>query len=596
MFKGWHFQGLQWKIVLLYTLLVFFALQLIGVYLVQSLEQYYLRNHINSMENQAQLLASFLAPRVLEEDEEPIGELVEGFRGDQDVDIIVLDRHSRVLGTSGFPEMEGDRFLQEEITRALGGTPSDEIRVNPENEQRYYYLAYPIENQGTVQGVVHLSGSLESMDQIMGEIRATLISGSFLVLAISIAVGIMLARTITGPIREVTKKAANMAQGDFSQRIKSHSEDEIGHLAQMFNYLASRLNTTLQEISAEKSKVEALLYYMNDGIVAFDGEGRLIHLNPAAQRMLSQVLSIPLNEQSLEQKQAGWNLLQELIGEEVFQEFEGSREPFSLEVSWEQPAIALQVSLAPFQEEQGQLRGVLLVLHDITQEKEMIQRQQEFVANVSHELKTPLTSIKSYLEALQDGAMEDPQVRYQFLDVVSQETDRMVTMVKDLLELSRIDYRSVELNRKRVVLLEVVEEAREKFTLLSKVPSLYVDVPPWIEVNVDRERVYQVLVNLLNNAIKYTPPQGWVEINAYQEKDWIQLSIKDSGIGIPPEEIHRVFDRFYRVDKGRSRDYGGTGLGLSICKKVVEAHGGKIWMESEVDRGTTVWLTLPAAD
>jgi len=229
MFRRGRFKGLQWKITLLYTLLLLFALQLIGVFLVQSLESYYLRNHVKGMETQAKLLSNFLAPRILEEDREYVVELIEGYRGDQITDIIVLDRYSRVIGTSGHHQLEeGSRFLQEEITRALGGNPSDEIRVNPENQQRYYYLAYPVQNEGSVNGVIYLSGSLENIDAVLSEIKGILFTGSMLVLTISAGIGIVLARTITGPIREVTHKAADMAKGDFSRSIKVHSEDEIG--------------------------------------------------------------------------------------------------------------------------------------------------------------------------------------------------------------------------------------------------------------------------------------------------------------------------------------------------------------------------------
>jgi len=590
MFRKWHFRGLQWKITFLYTLLLLFALQLIGVYLVQSLERYYLRNHIEGMETQAKLLSTFLDRSMLEGDQERIVDLVEGFRGDQETDIIVLDNYSRVIGTSGYPDMEGNRLIQEEIIRALGGNPSDEIRVNPDNEERYYYLAYPVENEGTVNGVIYLSGSLENIDHTLREIKGILITGSLLVLMVSVTIGIVLARTITNPISEVTHKAADMARGDFSQSIKVHSEDEIGHLAKMFNYLAARLDTTLNEISSEKSKVEALLNYLNDGIIAFDGTGRLIHVNPAARKILSQI-----NATFYDQAKPGLSLLKELIGEDAYREFDKKRHPFSLEASWEDPFLTLQISVAPFKEEKGKLKGVLVVLHDVTQEREISKRQQEFVANVSHELKTPLTSIKSYLEALLDGAVEDPSVRHRFLDVVNSEANRMIIMVKDLLELSRIDEWSVELNRKEVYLRAIIEEVTEKVTLNWRSPSLFINFSENLKVNVDRERVYQVFMNLLNNAFKYTPPEGWVEISAQEKGEWVQVSVKDNGMGIPSEEIPRVFERFYRVEKNRSRDFGGTGLGLSICKKVVEAHGGKIWIDSESEKGTTVCLTLPAA-
>ncbi len=585
------FKGLQWKIVLVYTLLLFFALQVIGVYLVQSLQQYYFSNFVVGIENQAKLLSTLLDARILEGEEDDVAELIEEFRGYEETDIIVLDRYSRVIGTSGFTEeIKGQRLIKEEVTRALGGSPGDEVRINPENGERHYYLAHPVKEEGIVNGVVYLSSSLKDIDRTLAEIKGILISGSAVVLMVSLTAGIMLARTITSPVAEVTRKAAELARGDFSQRIKVHSEDEIGRLSQMFNYLAQRLKSTLNEMSLEKSKVEAILNYMSDGIIAFDGNGTLIHINPAARQMLDRVISF-----SLEQESSGLQLLKNLVGEQKVEEFNKSGKPFSVEVSWNSPSATIQVGVAPFREEKGQLKGVLVVLHDVTREREMSRRQREFVANVSHELKTPLTSIKSYTEALLEGAAEDREVRDRFLGVVDKETERMVSMVKDLLELSRLDDQATVLNREKKYLVTMVEDAIE--TVKYKYypgPSISVEVDPDLMVMVDKERIKQVFINLLGNAFKFTPQEGRVEIVAHREDGWVLVGIKDSGSGIPVEEVTRVFERFYRVEKTRSRDFGGTGLGLSICKQVLEAHGGRIWIESQPGEGTCAWFTLPA--
>lgn len=584
------FKGLQWKIVLLYSLLILFALQVIGVYLVQSLERYYLQNFVEGVEAQAKLLSSFLTPRIYEEESTYVADIVEGFKATRDIDIIVMDRYARVTGTSGADDMIGGRIIQEEVTRALAGTASEAIRVNPENDRRYHYLAYPVKDEGAVTGVIYLSSSLHKIDQTLGEVRGIIITGSVIVLAISFMVGMVLTRTITSPITEVTHKAAQMAQGDFSQRIKAHSEDEIGQLIHMYNYLASRLNSTLNEISSEKSKVEAILNYMRDGVLAMDDSGSLIHINPAAEKLLGSLAAKPL--------QIGKPpafLLHELIGKKRMEKFNRYREPLSFEVTWDNPLRILRLNMAPFPVEEGKQNGMLVVLQDITRESEINRRQQEFVANVSHELKTPLTSIKSYVETLLEEALENKEIAYNFLKVVNSETERMVLLVKDLLTLSRLDVQQEEFERSGVYLGDMLQEIVGKMQFQKTVgPEIRLNIPADMPgVYVDRSQINQVFVNLLNNALQYTPADGLIEIFAERRDDWIYVCVRDNGIGIPEEEIPRVFERFYRVDKTRSRDFGGTGLGLSISRQAVEAHGGLIWIESELQKGTSVWFTLP---
>lgn len=585
------FKGLQWKIVLIYSLLLLFAQQLIGVYMMQSLENYYLKNYFISIEAQAKLLSTFLTPGMLEEEGDSyVAHIVEGFRGTKDLDIIVLDRYSRVVGASGNSEMAGQRIMQEEITRALARNPGEVIRVNPENEQRYYYLAYPVSYEGYVVGVIYLSGSLENIDRTLGEIKGIFITGSIVVLSVGFLIGLILTRTITSPIQEVTRKAEQMAGGDFSQRIAIRSEDEIGHLAKMFNFLASRLNGTLQEISSEKSKVEAVLNYMSDGILGLDGSGTVIHVNPAARKLLAFK-----HNYRLEVGSYGFDLLTELVGVERLNRFNRDKRSFTMETTVEEPYKVLQVSLAPFKEEEGGLNGILVVLHDITGEKEISRRQQDFVANVSHELSTPLTSMKSYLEALQDGAMMDPPLGKRFLDVVSKQTDHMIALVKDLLVLSRLDARKEELNRVSVDINGLIKEITDQIKFKHKCgPALELalspDLPPAF---INRERYYQVLVNILNNSLKYTPAEGKIEVISESREGWIYVTIKDTGIGIPEEELPLVFNRFYRVDKTRSRDSGGTGLGLSIAKQVIEAYGGTIEISSKPNHGTAVSFSIP---
>ncbi len=574
-------------------MLILFSLQLISVYVVQSLEQYYLRNFKESLENQARLLSVFMAP--------DFGEgyywagdralLARQFRELQEMEIIILDNHAQIIGTSGSQALIGNRFIRDEITRALTGHASDTIRFDPSSQERRYYLAYPMTNDQNILGVIYLSGSLRAVDDTLDEVKTILLSGAFLALAVSFLLGVVLTRTITSPIKEVTEQANLMAKGDFTRKINVHTADEIGQLGETFNYLAEQLSNTINEISSEKSKVEAIINNMTDGIIALDGKGYLIQVNPSARQLIKNLgLKVPPINRS------GFNLLRRLIGHEVMKQFVRRQKPLTAEISTEAPSCTMQVIIAPFKVEKGKLDGTLIVLHDITRERELTRRQEEFVADVSHELRTPLATVKSYVETLLDGAAEDAVVRNRFLTVLARETDRMVSMVRDLLVLSQMDSNKTYWQQNEINLAELVHEAVDqlKQKLTVQLPEIELSINPQpCPVCVDRDKVMQVFTNLLSNAVKFTLPDGKISIHAAEQERFVKVVIEDTGSGIPADELPRIFERFYRVEKTRSRDFGGTGLGLSIARKVIEAHGGIIWIESTTGKGTKVYFTLP---
>ncbi len=577
-------------------MLILIALQLVSVYLVQSLEQYYLRNYKESLENQAMLLSAFMEPGFGGESEEWAQDTVRlagEFSDLHDMEIKVLDSYAQIIETSGSQALVGRRLLRDEITRAMAGHLSDNVRYDPVKEERRYYMAYPIQQDESTLGVIYLSGSLRAVDDTLSEIKTILLTGVGLVLVVSFFLGIILTRTITMPIKDMTSQVNQMARGDFSRSIKVQSSDEIGRLGETFNYLSEQLSHTITEMSSEKSKVEAIINNMSDGIVALNGKGHLIQINPSAQQLIKNLnLKVP------GQNRSGFNLLRRLIGSEATRQFIRNQHPMTAEISSHEPECTMQVKIAPFKIDRGKLDGTLIVLHDVTRERELTRRQEEFVADVSHELRTPLTTVKSYVETLMEGAAEDEEVRNRFLGVLSRETERMVSMVKDLLVLSRMDAGRVDWQDSDVNVNCMVEEAIEqgKQKLSSSLPQIQNEVPPGDPfVRVDRDKIMRVFSNLLSNALKYTPPEGKVTISAAEDNDFIKVMIEDTGSGISKEELPKVFERFYRVEKTRSRDFGGTGLGLSIARKIIEAHGGKIWIDSSPGQGTRVWFTLPRA-
>lgn len=574
-------------------MLILFSLQLISVYLVQSLEQYYLRNYKESLENQARLLSVFMEPGFGEGQgwAEDTVRLTREFRDLHDLEIIILDNFAHIIGSSGSQALIGRRMIREEITRALAGHLSDNMRYDQVNEERRYYLAFPVRNDQNVMGVIYLSGSLRAVDDTLNEVKAIMLTGVALALAVSFLLGIVLTRTITSPIKEVTDQAMNMAGGDFSRKIEVQASDEIGRLGETFNYLAEQLSYTINEMSSEKSKVEAIINNMTDGIVALDGTGRIIQINPSARIQIKNLgLEVPLLGRS------GFYLLRSLIGSDIMRQFVRKQKALTAEISSSESDYIMLIKIAPFKVGKGKLDGTLIVIHDITKEREMTRRQDEFVADVSHELRTPLATVKSYVETLMDGAAEEPEIRNRFLGVLSKETDRMVSMVRDLLALSQMDvsqgfWQTSEVNL-RDLALEATEQLKHK--LSTQLPVIKVNIPlDCPHVNIDRDKVMRVFSNLLNNAVRYTAPHGEIVVDAIDEGNYMKVIVTDNGQGIPESELPRVFERFYRVEKTRSRDYGGTGLGLSIARKVVEGHGGTISIESAPGVGTSVLFTLP---
>ncbi|HOJ10276.1 MAG TPA: ATP-binding protein [Clostridiales bacterium] len=404
---------------------------------------------------------------------------------------------------------------------------------------------------------------------------------------ISLILGYMLSKTITSPINKIMYKAQRLAAGDFDQMLEVMSDDEIGQLTKAFNYMAKNLKDTLTEISSEKNKIETIFNYMTDGVIAFNLKGEAIHVNPAFLKMLGQKeFNYTFNEFV---EEYGLDLkLEEILYLETFS---------SRESSITKDGKILKAYFAMFTDEFKKAEGIIAVLHDITEQEKLENMRKEFVANVSHELRTPLTSIKSYTESLLDGDIDDREIAESFLNVINSEADRMTRLVKDLLQLSRLDNKQMQWNMKEISFVELIRNSANKLQIEAKNKGhkleCYVigDIPL---VKGDRDRLEQVTINIITNAIKYTPEGGKVSVYIGKTYNEAYVKVADNGVGIPEEDLPRIFERFYRVDKARSREMGGTGLGLSIAREIIEAHGGTINITSELGKGTEVLVRLPA--
>lgn len=588
--------------VIIFLLLILLAMELIGVYLLGSLEDYYLDSFSENLASQSQIIASWLTRYMTktpgEDDAErqaAIERLTVELGEDQAVEVIVIDPEGVILASSEREDpLVGKHFSAPgEVAAALAGSPSEIVRVDAVTGQRRLYLSVPVQADGQVLGALYLSASLEKIYATLAEIRAILFSATILALAVTAVSGFVLSRTITGPIREITTRAGRLAKGEFDQEIRIHSQDEIGQLASMFNYLAGRLRQTLVEISSEKGKVEAIINYMADGLLALDQEGRVLLINPAAARIFhlnpEGVVGGPLAR-----------VMPELDTLSRAKSRDGSPHPLQ---PWTEQlslpdGLVLRAHFAPLWDGAAQVTGTVIVLQDITEQEKLTSLRKEFVANVSHELRTPLTSIKSYVETLLDGALQDQDVTEKFLGVVASETDRMARLVSDLLQLSRLDYDEADWDRTSFHLGDLAREVLVKMAgpIERKGHWVGIDAEPGLPPAWgDRDKIQQVLINLVGNAVEYTSPGGTISVElAGRGGGRLEVAVRDNGVGIPPKDLPRVFDRFYRVDKGRSRELGGTGLGLSIAREIVERHGGSMGIESAPGEGTRVWFTLDA--
>ncbi|HOM03351.1 MAG TPA: ATP-binding protein [Acetivibrio sp.] len=413
---------------------------------------------------------------------------------------------------------------------------------------------------------------------------------SFLIAVIfSLIFGYALSKTITVPIVNLVHKAREMAAGDFGHVMEVKSDDEIGKLTKAFNFMSKELKNTLNQISREKSKIETILNYMTDGVIAFNINGQVIHINPVAKAILE-------------------------IDEFDF-DFNGFSKKYNLDVSIEEVKYLeiynakeasinigekyIKIYFALFTDEENNADGIIAVLHDITEQQKLENMRKEFVANVSHELRTPLTSIKSYAETLLDGALENREISEKFLSVINSEADRMTRLVKDLLQLSRLDNNQMKWDMQKINFETLVKSCVEKVKFESEEKKQSLEcftIGEAMEIVADKDRIEQVVLNILTNAIKYTPEGGKITVYIGKMYSDVYVKVADSGIGIPKEDIDRIFERFYRTDKARSREMGGTGLGLAIAKEIVEAHKGTISVTSELGKGTEVTVKLPVCN
>ena len=579
-------RSLRMKLVMIMVILILALMSVVGAFLINGVGNFYISEFYVQMNQTFSPEFITQLQRIAAQESaapERMKELLMAQAGlgidISNRNVFVLDETGGVLASSNGEEAVS---MSTNLLTAMNGAVGQESSISSSTMD----LAVPIET-GTQRYIVYILDAKATVDALTSEVLGIIIKALALGLVICLVLSVLLAQILITPLRALTRGTRQVAAGDFEQRLDATSNDEIGVLTRNFNYMAQVLQDTISEAENERNKLSTLFLHMTDGVVAFAASGTVIHFNPAATQMLSRQLDPTTTFDEIFGEEAELDTLLTLKRPQYIerQKTVGERE--------------LELFLAPFSSNQTQ-GGVLVVIHDVTEQRKSEQSRREFVANVSHELRTPLTNIKSYAETIVSAGDELPgELRTNFLGVIMNEADRMTRIVQDLLTLSKIDYGKMEMNISRFSFAQAVQNVYEAARLNAEQNHHHTmtftcedNIP---EVNGDRERIEQVVMNIVSNAIKYTPDGGKIEIHVGTGKKTVYVRVTDNGIGIPEKDLPRLFERFYRVDKARSRESGGTGLGLSIAREILQQHKGDIHIDSVYGEGTDVVITLPAA-
>lgn len=513
----------------------------------------------------------------------------------EDLRITIIDETGVVLADSREnPVLMENHSHRAEVIDALSGKTGTAIRYSTTLGENMLYVAIPIRQQNEITGVVRAATSLAHVETGFAKIFWALFAAFFLTSLLAVALSIRVAKNYTAPLEAITSCAKSIADGRLDARVHVRTGDELEILAHTLNNLTSSLEDKVNEITAEKRKLELILEHMDNAVILLDRYGRLLTANKLAIETFS-IAPAMFGQHNL---QVLGNAQFNQAAQETINTLENRF--IDLKITLNNSNRVFQVFLSPITAHEGSITGILGVFHDITVLREIHEKQVEFVANASHELATPLTTIKGFAETLLDGAVSDPELSIKFITIIHTEAERMQRLVKDLLQLAKLNSGEA----KQQITIEPVKIAPIVQSSIQELAPKYLPKNLQVEFKIDEtltvlantDVLKQIAVNLLDNSIKYTPDGGKISVVAYQQNNRAVVHFKDSGIGIPAKDLPLIFDRFYRVDRARTRSAGGTGLGLSIVKKLVGNLNGTIEVQSEPDRGSTFTVTLPLAE
>ncbi|EAD9802252.1 cell wall metabolism sensor histidine kinase WalK [Listeria monocytogenes] len=582
------------KIGLSFFILFFVVMVIVGVFSGELMKSTYLNMKESQLEDDAKILlqTTNMENLDLDKDAATIQKSLDPLGEDIDARITVIDSEGDVVAdTKKDPEKLDNHMNRPEVTDILKKGESVGISIRESDSLGYsmLYVAVPVKHQGKTDGVLRISISLESVDAAVAKLWGNLALIFGIALVIIAAISVFIARKITRPVREIIEVSTDLANHKYDSRIHGKISGELQDLSISVNTLAESLETQMFEIKQNEQRLNAIVQNLVSGVMLINVDKQVIMTN----RTMYQILG--------ETEITGKPFYEVIKSFALSQLIEGTFETKTIQqkeiILYFPREMILDASVSPILGENGEITGIILLLHDITQIRHLENVRSEFVTNVSHELKTPVTALKGFAETLLDGAMYDEVLLKKFLTIIKEESDRLHRLIMDILALSRIEQNPVAENVELVDVDEVIEQSARTIFEMATEKNIRVTIPEKtsgsVMIETDRDKLQQIIINLLSNAINYTPVDGKVEVKLIEQEAEIIIEVTDNGIGIPAKDIDRVFERFYRVDKARSRHSGGTGLGLSIVKHLVENCGGRIEVESQEEVGSTFRVTLP---
>ena len=583
---------LLWHLFFSYLLITLLSLVAVTWYATASLKKYLLKEVEAELEERALLFSPMLLQHLSPLDERAIDSLCKTVGQAASTRVTIVLPWGKVIGDSDNDPARMDNHLDRpEVAAALEGSRGVSARYSPTLGKEMMYLALPLKKDLRTQGIIRTAISVDHIDKTLDSIERRIAFAGLIIAVLAALLSLLLSHRIRRPIEEIKRGAESFSRGEFDVRLPSSGLAEIAGLSQTMNRMAGELRERIRTVTAQRNELEAVFSSMVEGVFGVDQEERLLGMNPSAARIVG------CNVAAVQGR-----TIQEVIRLSELQRFVvgalSSEKPVEKDlVLYGEAERIVQARGAPLRDAEGKRIGVLVVLNDVTRLAKLENIRKDFVANVSHEIKTPITAIKGFVETLQEGRTQDQEEIRRFLEIIHRHVDRLEAIVEDLLTLSRMEKEAetegipLEDHAVRDILARAVQACDDKAE--SKKIHLEIDCREDLKARMDPQLLEQAVVNLIDNAINYSEEGKSVTIKALERAQEIFIQVQDQGCGIERKHLDRVFERFYRVDKSRSRKLGGTGLGLAIVKHIVQSHGGRVSIESQLGVGSTFTLQLP---
>ncbi|MBA3076090.1 cell wall metabolism sensor histidine kinase WalK [Lactobacillus plantarum] len=599
------FKTINFKIALVFALLLLITLEIVGAIFVKQLESKNIQDFKQSVQIPTYIDNSLSEQLTVSSTRKANGQIktiLSNYNNTNVDEIQVVDSKGTIRGTSDVNDQSvvGQKTTDRNVKNAIYNNRTyTKSTYDTQNNGRYYVSIVPLYssnsagNSSQLVGVLYVRANMKAVYSTINNIMGIFVIASLAAMVLGLGIAIIIARAITRPIEEMKQQTQRIARGDYAGQVRVYSDDELGQLAKAINNLSIRVEESQESTEAERRRLDSVLSHMSDGVIATDRRGNITIINETASDFMDVTAEKAIGNSILD--------ILKIRDDYSLRDLIENQDELMLDFSSNERDLILNAYFSLIQRESGFISGLVCVLHDVTEQQKIDNDRKQFVSNVSHELRTPLTSLRSYIEALSDGAWKDPEVAPGFLKVTQEETDRMIRMINELLSLSRMDSGTTRVDMELVNINEMFNYVLDRFDMILKKddnPAKYYTIKReftkrdlWVEI--DTDKFTQVLDNIMNNAIKYSPDGGVVTCRLLETHNQVIISISDQGLGIPRADLGHVFDRFFRVDKARSRAQGGTGLGLAISKEVVQMLGGRIWVDSVEGKGSTFYISLP---